>query len=287
MMEISPDLLRRLSGLKLNVRGRFRGSMRGRRRSPDKGAGIEFADYRMYVPGDELRYLDWRVYARLNRLYLRQFTLEERVDVYLMIDASGSMGFGKLELAISLAVGIAHVALSNGDFVLAVPFRDRVLPMYRVSADRGAIHLMRRLSDLNPDRVTDLLRSVAQLVRRAPRPGLLFLLSDLLDPKGFSEPLRYLIYNRFEVNVVQVLSSEELNPVLTGELRLVDSETGESREITADEETLNIYRRRVEEFCWNVREFCESKHLRYVLAETGKPLGRILLEDLRKAGIFL
>jgi len=248
---------------------------------------MEFADYRIYVPGDELRYLDWRVYARLDRLYLRQFTLEERVDVYLMIDISGSMGFGKFEMAASIAAGTAHVALSNYDFVWMIPFNNRILPPRRFSSARGAIDLMRRLSDLKPGGDTDLFRSLAQFVRRSPRPGLLFLISDLLDPKGFSEPLKYLLYNRFEVNVIQVLASEELNPRLSGELRLVDVETGEAREITADEENLSEYRRRVGRFLRDIERFCEERHIRYLLAETGKPLEKVLIEDLRKVRIFL
>ncbi len=286
-LDLSPDLLRRLSALRLNVTRRFSGSMRGQRRSPHKGSGMEFADYRMYVPGDELRYLDWRVYARLDRLYLRQFTLEERMDVYLMIDISGSMGFGKLEMAASIAVGAAHVALSNYDFVWVIPFNNRILPPRRFSSARGAIDLMRRLSDLKPGGDTDLSRSLAQFVRRSPRPGLLFLISDLLDPKGFSEPLKYLLYNRFEVNLIQVLASEELNPYLSGELRLVDAETGEAREITADEESLGEYRRRVERFRREIGQFCEKRHIRYLLAETDVPLERILIEGFRRARIFL
>ncbi|HID56682.1 TPA: DUF58 domain-containing protein [Candidatus Poribacteria bacterium] len=284
---LSPDLLRRLSALRLNVTYRFSGSMRGRRRSPHKGSGLEFADYRMYVPGDELRYLDWRVYARLDRLYLRQFTLEERVDIYLMLDTSGSMGFGKFEMAASIAVGVTHVALSNCDFVWVIPFSDHILPPLRFSSSRGAIGLMERLSDLKPGGDTDLLRSVAQLVRRSPRPGLLFLISDLLDPRGFAEPLRYLLYNRFEVNLIQVLASEELNPTFSGELKLVDAESGEAKEITADEESLNEYRSRVKKFHRKVKGFCEERHIRYLLAETGKPVERVLIEEFRKAKIFL
>ena len=175
--------LRKLEYLSIVARRVFGGGLRAERRSRKVGAGIEFADHRDYAPGDDLRYVDWAIYARLERLLLRLFQEEEDLHVYLLIDRSASMAAsGKLDQATRIAAALAYVGLANLDRISVVPFSSDTQPVVRPKRGRGAVlPILKFLEALEPHGSTSLLAAAEAFVRRAPRPGLAVLISDFYD----------------------------------------------------------------------------------------------------------
>lgn len=247
---LDPEFLKRLERLRIEARRAFPGTTKGERRSTRRGSSVEFADYRDYAPGDDLRHLDWSVYARLDRLMVRLFVEEEDVRVDLLVDTSASMGFGspltKLDCARRIAAALGYLAISSLDRVGAAPFADRLGPRLRASRGRGQlIALLRFLERLPfaPDAPTNLAAALDRYGRETTKPGVLFVLSDFLDDSGYVRVLEKLAYRRFDVNLIQILAPEEVEPPLGGDLLLVDSETGESREVTIGASTVAAYAR--------------------------------------------
>ena len=228
---LDPGLLRRLESLRMVSRRLSRSSLRGERRSRARGYSIEFADYRNYVEGDDLRYLDWNLYGRLDRLFLRLFEEDRELPVSIFLDCSESMNFGtplKFDFARRVAAAIAHVALHGGDRVGVHPFPRRPenealrLPLSRVRGGRSSLRLAGDLARLSCGGGSELnaeLRRGALEVRTA---GLAVVVSDLLCHGGYQQGIQALLSRRFQVALVQVLSPEELSPGRFGDLKFVD-----------------------------------------------------------------
>jgi len=247
---LDPAFLRRLERLRIEARRAFPGTTKGERRSTRKGSSVEFADYRDYVAGDDLRHLDWSVYARLDRLVVRLFVEEEDIRVDVLVDTSASMGFGepttKLEYATRIAAALGYLAISSLDRVGAAPFADRLGPRLRAARGRGQLlALLRFLERLQvpANGSTNLAASLDRYGRETTRPGVLFVISDFLDDSGFVRAVEKLAYRRFDVNLIQVLTPDEVVPPLGGDLLLVDSETGETREVTINAASAAAYGR--------------------------------------------
>ncbi|RKY00752.1 hypothetical protein DRP77_10895, partial [Candidatus Poribacteria bacterium] len=242
--------------------------------------------FRAYVPGDDPRFIDWKAYARLDRVYLRLFLEERSLNVYLMLDVSGSMGFGKLDLGRAVALSLAHIALLSYDSVVLIPFSERPGHPARTSGRRGIFKLMSIAGMFEPSGRTDLRRSLAGFLNMRWEPGLLILISDLLDP-AVPEALKIPLLGGFELDVIQVLSAEEIDPKPSGALTLVDAETDERREVVLDEASIERYKRRMERFLRGIEEFCASKGVRYALIRTDEPVERAVFGRLRRAGIVI
>jgi len=284
-VSFTPDFLAQLERLSLASRRTFRGRVKGERRSPRKGQSVEFSDYRPYGIGDDLRYVDWNIFGRLDRLHVKLFVDEEDLCLHLLVDASSSMGFGqptKLEYAARLAGGLGFVGLVNHERVGLGILRERMTEGWSPVRGRNQFpNLADFLSQLEPAGATKLNESLGNYARRAREPGLAVVISDLLDPAGFEAGLRALLERRFEVHVVQLLSPEELNPTLGGDLRLQDSETGEVREISVDGDALRAYRERLHEFLERVEAFCHAREIGYRRVSTDTPMEEFLLGQLR------
>lgn len=280
--------LRRLEKLSIVSRRVSLGLGKGERRSRRKGSGVEFRDYRPYVAGDDLRYVDWNIYSRLDRLLLKLFVEEEDLCVHLLLDASASMTFGrpsKLEYGLRAAGALAYIGLANLERVALGLFGDGVATSLRPRRGRGQIlPLLEFLSGVQPLGPTDLRASLEEYALRATVPGVAVVISDLLDPGGFEVGLRALLRRRFEVFLLHLVAEEELQPDLRGDLRLVDAEGGASREMTVDGPALKAYRARLHGFFADVERFCLRHRVDYVRASTAVPFDDLILRHLRQGG---
>lgn len=290
--------LSKLQQLHLLARRIFRGAQRAQRRSRRPGASLEFADYRDYASGDDLRTIDWKVYGRLDRLFVKLFEEEEDLHIHILIDASPSMrwcppsrGAGrapKFDQARRLAAALAYISLAHLDRVNVYYFADRLLD--DVGMRRGKHRfpvILRFLREAPaPGAATDLEAALAGFTARVGRPGLAVVLSDMFDPSGFERALDLLHYHHFETRVIQILLPEELRPGLRGDLRVVDCETGEQLDALADPATLQAYRDAIDEELARLERFCRSRQMGLIRADATAPFEDLVLRSLREAGVL-
>ncbi len=284
----SESFLRQLDQLALLSRRMYYGQMQGERRSPRRGQSVEFADYRSYVLGDDLRAVDWNVYARLEKLFVKLFVAEEETTVHFLLDASQSMGFGhpdKWRYAVRLAGALGYIALAGMDRVKAATLGDDGLRhMPAVSGKRQALTWFDWLQAQQPRGQALLSPMLRDYAARGRPIGPALVISDLLDP-SWEEGVTALCHHQFEVTVLHLLSPQEVSPDLEGDLKLIDSETGHAVEITADYDLLTRYRHRLAAWQAQIRSFCTRRGIGYVFIETSLPLETLLLSRLRRQGV--
>jgi uncharacterized protein (DUF58 family) len=294
---LDPKFTAQLASLSLVARHVRAGQFQGERRSTKRGTSVEFADYRNYTRGDDLRRVDWNIYARLERPYVKLFEEEEDLAVHLLIDGSASMDWGgedqgeetwnKWRYARQLAAALGTVALSGGDHLTLVALPQVRAPVLGPTRGRG--HVLRffdRLADLQASGVTDLNRSLRTYALSGGRPGLVVLISDLFSPSGTIDGLTALAGRGHEVVVLHVLSPDEVDPPLGGDLRLLDVETGDPQEVTIDGGMRDLYRRRLAAWREEIRAACRGRDVHYLPVETDTPFERVVLTDLRRAGVL-
>jgi uncharacterized protein (DUF58 family) len=281
----TPEFLAQLERLSLLSRRTFRGSVKGERRSPRRGQSVEFADYRAYGHGDDLRYVDWNIYGRLDRLHVKLFIDEEDLCLHLLVDASASMGFGapsKLDYAVRLAGALGFVGLVNHERVGLGLLRERVAEGWPPTRGRAQIlPMMDFLAAVKPGGGTSLDDGLGNYAKRARESGLVVVVSDLLDPAGYERGVRALLERRFDVHLVHLVDPEEMNPTLGGDLRLIDSETGEVRDLTVDAEALRAYRERLRGFLERAEGFCRAHEIGYHRVITDTPVEAFVVAQLR------
>ena len=281
----APEFLAQLERLSLASRRVFRGRVKGERRSPRRGHSVEFCDYRAYGVGDDLRYVDWNIYGRLDRLHVKLFVDEEDLCLHLLLDASLSMDFGqptKLAYAMRLAAAIGFIGLVNLERVGVGILRERASEGW--TPTRGRSHfgsLVDFLGRVRPDGATRLNETLGTYAMRAREPGLAVIISDLLDPAGYETGIRALLEHRFDVHVVHLLDPQEVNPEFGGDLRLIDAETGELREVTVDAEAVRAYRERLHQFLERAEGFCRAHELGYHRVVTDTPVEEFVLTQLK------
>lgn len=284
------EFQRRLEVLAIVSRKLVAGRTRAERRSRKTGSGIEFADHRQYSPGDDFRYLDWNLYARTGRLLLRLYEEEEDLSVYILLDVSRSMGFGapqsKLAYAKRLAAALGYIALANLDRVSIVTFSDGVEG--RLAPTRGKNRIFKAFEFLRPlaaDGQTGTADAMKTFVAQNKRRGVAILISDLYDPAGFEGGINTLRYHKFEPYVIQVFDPGEVRPKVHGDVRLVDNETGEAREVTITPRILERYAAAHRAYRKRIEDFCTQKHVPYYGVETSLPFDEAVLEMLRRGGL--
>lgn len=284
---LEPAFLEKLETLSLLSRRRLRGVQRGDRRSTARGRGVEFDDYRAYQLGDDYRYIDWNIVSRLDRLFVKMFSEDEDLDVGLMLDTSRSMGAGdpsKLQLAKQLAASIGYIGLVNLDRVGVTAFASTVGSRLDRLRGRGrAADLLEFLGGLAPSGVTDLEMAMRQHLASSRRRGLVVVLTDLLDPRGYEPALLLARAHRFQTFLIQILADEELAPPLSGDLRLIDIETGRFIEVTVDAEALRAYASARDAFFAGIERFCYRHGIDYLRTTTSVPAETLVLRWLRQA----
>lgn len=286
---LTGDLMAQLERLELVSRKVFRGRLKGERRSPRKGQSVEFADFRAYVPGDDLRFIDWNTFARLDRLFLKMFFEEEDLHFYVLLDASPSMNFGsptKLRYAQQLAAALGFVGLVRSDRVrietLGQP-AGRPGPVFR--GRQSAWRMLDHLEAIEADQTASLAEGIKNFCVRNSGKGIVVVISDLMDKQGYQPALKFLLSRQMDVYVIQVLSAEELDPDIKGDLQLVDSEDHDIAEISAGSALLKRYKQTLAAFVDGAREFCNRRGMHYLLASNQVPVDQLVSTYLRKRGL--
>jgi uncharacterized protein (DUF58 family) len=292
---LPPELLRRLEQFQLLAARRAKSALKGERRSRARGQSVEFADYRNYTPGDDFRYLDWNLYGRLDRLFLKLYEEERELPVRIFLDASESMTFGrppKFDFARQITAAAGYVALCGFDRVSVQVFPETgsdVSVRNALRAVRGrksSITFFQNLIRLKAGGTAALNETLRRGALEARQTGVALVISDFLDPAGYDEGLKALVGRGFQVNAIQVLSHDEVYPETFGDLRLVDAETGAIQEITFGKYRLNAYRQTVENFCQRMSEFCRGRGIRYFRVLSDTALEELLLKQLREMEVW-
>ncbi len=336
-MILNETLLRKLEQLSLVARRVRVGQTVGERRSTRRGTSVEFADYRDYAQGDDLRRVDWNIYARLDRPFVKLFEEEQDLAVHVLLDGSGSMDWGeddgvtggrgdkvtggrgdrvtggrgdkvmgeggnKWVYGRRVAAALGYIALTSGDRLtvtslnsarsqrsaLATRNSQFAIRNSQFGPARGRGHVLRLfewLEGLGAEGVTDLNADLRAYAVSGGRAGLVVLVSDLLSPAGYVEGLTALAARGHEVAIVHVLSPDEVEPPLAGDLRLLDVETGDPQEVTIDGGMRSLYRRRLQAWRDEIQATCRARDVHYVPVETDTSFDRVLLYDLRRAGV--
>ena len=282
--------LRQLERLLLLMRAPVRGGLKGGRRSVKRGQSVEFADYRDYTIGDDLRQLDWNVYARLERLFVKLFIEEEDVTVTLLVDGSASMAAGrpsKLQFAKRAAAALGYIGLASEDRVAVTALAGRTAR--RRNAMRGSGRVFRLLADLSAiepaEGPTDLLAAARHAAAQLHGRGVVILLSDLLDPAA-DRVIRDLAATGSELIILHILSPQELDPPLEGDLRLIDSETGEGIDVTVDLATLDAYKARLAAWKGGFADLAAKRRASYIDLASDVNLADLMFAELRRRQVL-
>lgn len=304
---VGRELLARLDRLDVLSRKVFAGKLPGERRSKKRGQSVEFDDYRNYVPGDDLRHIDWNVFARLDRFFIKLFREEEDLALHLVIDASASMDAGepsKLVFAQRLAMALGYIGLVNQNRVLATAFGGaaprRLAPIRGRTSMRRLADFILALGESGSDRpgaahsarepFAAAMRAMA-LSRRGR--GVTVVVSDFLMREDLRTGLNYLAATgAFDVYLIQVLSPGELEPekeaggAVVGDLRLTDVETGDAAEVTVSAALLRTYKQRLASHVDGLRLAAGARGMAHVMLRSDTDLGPLLLDYLRKRGLL-
>lgn len=317
---LSADLMRRLDRLDVMSRRIFAGKMPGERRSKKRGSSVEFDDYREYAPGDDLRRLDWNVFARFDRFIVKMFREEEDLSVHVVIDASASMDAGepsKLRMALRMAMGLGYIGLVKQNRVSASVFGVKGRPMVEHLAplrgrrgiqEFGLFLLEHTREPESGEAFRDWGVSEAGLWNAALRnialtrkgKGVMIVLTDALVREDVRTGLNFLAAggtpgsggSGFDTTLLQVLDPMELDPSLgverglVGDLRLTDIESGRASEITISAPLIRAYRRKVENHVEAVRSACLARGMGHVLVKTSEDPVEILTGALRRRGVL-
>ena len=286
---LSPQLLAQLERLELVSRKVFRGRMKGERKSKRKGQSVEFADFRQYVPGDDLRFIDWNLYARMERLYLKLFLEEEDLHFYALIDASTSMDFGeptKLQYAKQLAASLGFIGLCRADRVKIETLGTSSRQPGPTLRGRASLwRMMEYLEGIQPGENVGLAEGVRNFCLRNTGKGILVLITDLMDKEGYEKALRFLVTQQMDVYLLHVLCPEELNPEIKGDLKLIDCEDEDVAEVTVSRPLLDKYKRTVAAFLDGAREFCTRRGMSYLMTSTETSVETLVANYLRRRGL--
>ncbi len=292
---LTTELLRRLEQFQLLAARRAKSSAKGERRSRARGQSVEFADHRSYVLGDDLRYLDWNLFGRLDKLFLKLYEEERELPVTVFIDASESMAFGeprKFDFARQIAAALGYVALCGFDRVNIRTFPEHAEDQAYLGALRAvrgrksALTFFQNLGHLRCGGSASFNESLRKGAMTARQTGVAVVLSDMLDPGGYEDGLNALVGRGFQINVVQILSPEEIDPSTYGDLRLIDSESGGEQEVTFGKFRLKSYQKTVNNFCQRLREYCTGRGISYFMTPSDASLEQLLLKRLREAEVW-
>lgn len=310
---LEPSLMARLGQLDVSSRKIFSGKLKGERRSKKRGQSVEFADHRPYVVGDDLRHIDWNIYGRLDRLFLKLFLEEEDLSLHVVIDCSMSMDAGepnKFLFCQKLAASLAYIGLVNLNRVAISAIGERIegvsvegaAPPTPEAAAAGASGLVsslrdlrgrRRLDDitrylcgLEPiggTRFTDACKRIA-LTRRGK--GVMIVLSDFMVKEGYETGLRLLRGHGYDLFAIQVLSPQEMEPTIGGDLRLKDMEDADTAEVTITAPLLKKYKQTLNAYCNRLHEFCAQRDIVHMTVKSDTPIDTLVLDYLRRRGLL-
>lgn len=294
---LTPQFLKQLEPFQIRASRSFRGKFRGERRSPNRGVGMEFADYRVYEPGDDLRHVDWNIYARLGKLFIKLFHVDEGLPLALLIDNSRSMAFGsptKLTCAKQIAAALGYIAVGHADSVAVYTCAERLAAaLPPVSSPSQFSRLTKGLTTITANGQTQLTECLRQLPRYQRHPCAVVILSDFLDPNGYEQGFKLLIGRGFSLTAIHLMSPEEMNPQVSlenahtgGNWLVEDAETGETRALTLNPEILSQYQSQQQTFCETLQRFCTNQGVGYAQLKSDMPIEPFILKELHSTGLI-
>jgi uncharacterized protein (DUF58 family) len=285
---LSNELLHRVERLRINSLLRKTSRMRGEHLSGRGGTSTEFSDYRDYADGDDLRYVDWNIFSRLHRPYLKLYHLEEEQHVVVLVDGSNSMMIeGKFELAKTLAASFGLMGLMGGERVSVYGFTepDKEPASLPPTSGRPSRHkLLRFVETLKASGKAPIERGVDLILKAHRGKGVVILLSDFLTFGDIRKAFNSLSGAGLEVLALQILAPIELDPELTGDLRLIDSESDDMLDVTSASSLLSIYHQYKTAFQRNIENLAQQRGGRYLCVSSAEPPGTIILDTLRRKG---
>ncbi len=291
---IDSGLMARLDQLDVVSRKIFLGKLQGERRSRKRGTSVEFADYRSYVAGDDLRYIDWNVYGRLDVLFLKLFLEEEDLSLYLVVDTSKSMDYGapdKLIFAQRLAMALGYIGLVNYNRITLISFSNGIVS--RLSGLRGRRRTQEMgqwILGLTPDGTTDFEAAMKSIALARQGRGVMVLLSDFMYKSGYEKGLNYLQGGGFDTFALQLLSPQEADPggtgAITGDLKLRDMEDDNVAEVTVSAALLKRYKENLSAYCDRLRDYCVRRSMIHMVLRSDMSMETLLMEYFRKRGLL-
>ncbi len=287
---LTPDFMTRLEQLDILSRKIFTGRMKGERRSKKRGESVEFADYRNYVVGDDLRFLDWNVYARLERLFLKLFLEEEDLNVTLLFDCSKSMDWGDPNKGLyvkQVVAAIAYIGLVNYDRVSLYAYNQGLAHEMRgVRGRRFSSQVMKFLNDVPLEGPSNLAAAAKRFAIRNRGKGVVVVISDFLDKSGYANGMRYLIGRDLDLYLIHVLSPQEIDPTLTGDLKLRDIEDDDIAEVSVTKALLDRYKANLTSYCMELKNYCTRREITYLFTNTRVPFDVLVMSYLRQQGLL-
>ena len=280
--------MRKLENLELVIKKTINTGLQGRHSSQNTGGGLEFKDYRQYQFGDDYRYIDWNLYSRLGKLFLKQFTEDREIIVYFLIDKSKSMNFGnpeKLDYAVKIAAALGYIALTQLDRVGCCFFDNKLAEEMKPGRGKNRVYeFFDFLSRIEVGRETNINQSVSEFIHKYKRPGLVLLISDFLDAKGYQTALKKLRKNKWNVFLLHTLARNELEPELGGEVYLIDQEKNRGKEIVINSETIESYQEKLEKFCSDILNFSNKYGISYFKIVNDIDIEDIVFNTFRQKG---
>lgn len=283
---LTSDFMNRLDKFDLLSRKMLAGKMKGERRSKRRGQSVEFADFRNYVMGDDLRFIDWNIYARLDKLFIKLFLEEEDLALYVLIDTSKSADFGepnKLMYMKRVAAALGYVGLVNYNRVCITAMSDNVV------ADTGGMRGRRRVSSmldfidkLEPSGPSNFAAACKRFALTHRAKGVLVVLSDFFDKTGFENGLRYVTGGKYDTFAIQILSPQEIDPDLTGDLKLKDVEDGDFAEVSITGPLIKKYKSNLNAYCLSLKDYVTRRGGAYLFSSTSVPFETLVLNYLRE-----
>jgi uncharacterized protein (DUF58 family) len=287
---LSPEFMTKLEQLEILSRKIFVGRLKGERRSKRRGESVEFADYRNYVVGDDLRFLDWNIYARLEKLLLKLFLEEEDLNVTVLFDTSKSMDWGSPSKGLyvkRVAAALAYIGLVNYDRVSLYGYSDTLAHEMRAGRGRKLIdQVIRFLEQIPLEGTSDFTTVAKRFAVRHTAKGVVVVLSDFMDKGGYADGLRYLLGRDLDLYVIHVLSPEEIDPGLAGDLRLRDVEDEDIAEVTISKPLLDRYKANLQSYCGDLKNHCTRRGITYLFTSTRVAFDVLVLAYLRQRGLL-
>lgn len=298
---LAPDLIARISRLDLASRKIFVGRMKGERRSKKRGESVEFADHRPYVVGDDLRHIDWNIFGRLDRLFMKLFLEEEDLSLHIILDASESMACGdpnKFRYCQQVAGALGYIGLVNLNRLTLTAIADRagdpddvdvggiVSTIRGLRGRRRAHDLGRWLCGLEPGGGMRFAEAAKRIALARQGKGVMVLLSDCFFKEGYEQGLRYLVGRGYDVVLIQVLSPQEVEPSIGGDLRLRDVEDADTAEVTISAPLLKRYKANLAAYCDQLRAFCARREITHMTIRTDTPVDTLIVDYLQSRGVL-
>jgi uncharacterized protein (DUF58 family) len=287
---LDAGFMARLDSLDVLSRKILQGKLQGERRSKKRGQSVEFADHRPYVVGDDLRFIDWNIYGRLDQLFLKLFLAEQDLTVHLLVDLSMSMSVGEPSKAMfvkRLTAALGYVSLVNNNRVTISLFADGV--RVQLAHMRGRSYLPQMAEMLlttECDGFSDFEKACREAQAGRIGSGITIILSDFLFKQGYEAALRRLIGARYDLYAIQVLSPQEIEPEMTGDLKLLDIEDADAAEITVSTALLKYYKRNLAAYCTELSDFCTHRGAVYVRANSADSVESLVLNYLRRVRLL-